>query len=910
MKKHIVIDGYGLIYRSYFAFIRNPLVDSKGRNISSIYGFSRMLMKIAESLQPDTLTVALDAPQKTFRHELYSEYKANRERMPEDLIDQIPDIRSLIELFGATVLEYPGYEADDILGTLAKQWQGPEDQVYIISGDKDIYQLLSFGIKIYSPQKGIQDLFEYNEENVREKLGVKINQICDYMALVGDSSDNIPGVKGIGPKGAVELLKDYPTLEDIYENVDQISKKSLKQKLIDDKENAFLSRKLVTIENDLQIEEKPKDWSLEKLYRQELVDFFSNREMPSIASDLAKQNPKLQLNASADNSQVSANKEIKRTYHTVSSLSEFEKLATRLKKHQGFLSLDTETTSPHPNEARLLGISLSLQDGEAWYIHLQRDALFDPGLEWESIRQDFEKIISRRAIQIVGQNYKYDYIVLKRHGIEPPNPFLDTMIASYLLAPGERRHNLDNLALLYLNETMISYDDLVGSGRKKIELKEVPLEPLAEYAAEDADMTLRLARIFFEKLQEEKLWQLYTKIENPLLMILAHMEMEGVAIDRNYFKKLSQSMHQELQKLEAEIHEHAGKPFNVNSTLELQQILFEDLKLNPVKKTKTGYSTDISVLEALIGEHPIIESLIHYRMYAKLLNTYVDSLPQLINEDSGRIHSSFNQTVAATGRLSSSDPNLQNIPIKDQAGRDIRKGFIARKGWELLSADYSQIELRILAHFSEDPFLLEAFTNALDIHRLTASQIFQIATENVDSDQRRIGKTVNFSVIYGQTPFGLSKQLGISQSEAKLYIEEYFKRYTKVKEYKEEVLAFGREHGWVETLLGRKRHIDGLNDKNRFRREGAERMAFNTPIQGTASDLIKLSMINLDEKMKQQNFSSRMIIQVHDELLFEVHPDEKEQMRELVKNEMESVYKLKVPLDVEVNFGGNWDEAH
>ncbi len=905
--KHLVIDGYGLIYRAYFAFFRNPLTNSKGQNVSALYGFVRFLLKLLQELKPDSVTVALDAPTTTFRHHLYSDYKANREKMPEDLQTQLVAIKKFLQLAKMDQIELPGFEADDIMGSIASTWKKADNQVIIVSGDKDILQLLPFGIEIFSPQKGIQDLETMDITSAEQKIGLPIHKFIDYLALVGDQSDNVPGVKGIGPKGAITLLQQFPDLEQIYANIDQIHPKGMQIKLAEGRDSAFLSRQLVTIRTDLPIPQAPQAWSEATFFSQEMVDFFSEQEMPSLVEEIVKGNPALSPSPS-----LSASQQVKinREYLLIRTAQEFDKLLEQWGAISGWLAIDTETTSSQPMLAELIGISLCKDPGKAYYIHLQPNRLVDPGIALSDIAANLQELINTEKLLLTGQNYKYDFLVLRRHGIELPPPYLDTMVASYVLQPGDRRHNLDSLARQYLGETMISFDDLVGRGRKKVSITEVTPEDLCNYAAEDADMTLRLAQLFERKLKEEKLWNFYQRFENPLVFILAEMESAGVAIDVPYLSDLSRKMHSAMQQIEKEIYQIAGRSFNLNSTQELQQILFQDLGLRTVKKTKTGQSTDISVLEALQGDHKIIDHLIAYRSVNKLLNTYVDALPKLIHPHSGRIHSSFNQTVAATGRLSSSDPNLQNIPVKDENGRAIRKAFIPQTGSTLLSADYSQIELRILAHFSGDPELVLAYQRNEDIHRITAGNIFHLPASQISPSQRRIGKTINFSVIYGQTPFGLAKQIGVSQTEAADYIKKYFAKYQGVASFKDKVLQQGREQGFITTLFGRKRYIDGLNDKNRMIREAAERMAFNSPIQGTASDIIKLAMIEIDVKIKELKLRSRLILQVHDELLYEVHPEEREIVSQVVQQTMEEVAKLAVPLQVDLHFGDNWEAAH
>lgn len=899
-----LIDGYGLLYRAYFAFIKSPLINPQGTNISSLYGFTRMLLRLIQELSFDSLIVTMDSKEKTFRHELFAEYKANRESMPEDLIQQIPLIHNFLELARIPMVAQTGMEADDIMGSLSHQWEPKIRQIFLVTGDKDAYQLVSPTTKILAPQKGIQELQLLDENGVHDKLGVPVSLVIDYMALVGDNSDNIPGVHGIGPKGAIKLLHKFGSLAKIFASLDQVTPANTQQKLRDNRDNAFLSQKLVTIKRDLQLQIEPETYNWQQLFSQEVSDFFQEYGMPSLAQEIAQRSSDPNTHIPKERSKQ------KRQYTIIKEAKELEQLAKQLKQHSSHVAVDTETTSSHPMEGELLGISLALKPHEAYYIPIRgENSLLQEGLDLSLAQKILNTSWSDKA-QLVAQNYKYDYIVLKRHGFDLPQIHLDTMIASYLLAPGERRHNLDNLAQIYLGESMISYDEITKKGNRRIGLAEVPLETVAEYAAEDADITLRLAILLEQELQKEKLWQLYCRLERPLIPILAHMEMRGVTIDRAHFEKLSQSMEQSINDLAALIHSHAGRIFNINSTHELQQILFHELQLPIIKKTKTGYSTDVSVLEALQGRHPIIDALLQYRTLAKLQNTYIEALPNLINKRTGRIHSSFNQAIAATGRLSSSDPNMQNIPVREKTGREIRRGFIAEPGYLILAADYSQIELRILAHFAQDEILLEAFHKEQDIHRLTAGQIFGKSADKVSDEERRMGKTLNFSVIYGQTPFGLSRQLGIPQGQAKEYIDNYFAKYAGVARFKQELLDQAKERGYVTTIMGRKRYINGLVDKNRVRREGAERIAFNTPIQGSASDIIKLAMIQMEQKLAQQKLKAQLILQVHDELLFEIAESQQNKTHELVRKTMEQVVELRLPLKVEAQIAPNWEEAH
>ena len=900
-KKLYVVDGHALCYRAYFAFIRSPLVNSQGQNTSAIYGFARMLIKLIQEQKPDFLAIAFDPPKKTFRFELYPEYKANREKMPDDLRSQIEEIKNLVSTLGFSRIEHPDFEADDILGTITRKYASEDLEIILVTGDKDAFQLVNQNTKIYANKKGITEFEMYDVDGIIQKLKLRPDQVIDYMALTGDSSDNIPGVRGVGEKTALKLISDYQSLENLYDHIDEIKGK-LKENLINDRDMAFLSRELVTIQTDIDLELDIKEMELPDLKTEMVRQYFERLEMRSIVEEIFK-DQELKKKAAARKIQ-------ERDYRIIQTEEELAGVIEAIESC-GEVSVDTETTSINPVDADLVGISLSIGENTGWYIPVAGKTLFqEQPVDRDRALELLKPVLENPGIKKIGQNIKYDAIVFHNAGIDLDGIWFDTMVASYLLGPADRRHNLNELAEKYLDYKMISFEELVGKGRKAIPITEVPLEKLATYAIEDADIAYRLYRILSPRLKEEELESLFRDIEMPLVSILGKMELNGVKIDSGYFKELAKENQFLLEDVEKQIYHVAGRRFNINSTRELSEILFNEIGLKPVKKTKTGYSTDIQVLEALKGKHEIIDHLIAYRTLNKLKTTYIDTLPKLISERTGRIHTSYNQTIVATGRLSSSDPNLQNIPIRDEFGRKIRRGFIADDNCLLMSADYSQIELRLAAHLSEDENMMSAFSEGIDIHNLTASSAFGVPIEDITPEMRRQAKIINFATIYGVSPYGLSQQADIDMQEASEFIQRYFEAYPGFKEYIDKTVAFVAEKGYVKTLLGRKRPIADINSDISFRREGAKRIAINTPIQGTAADLIKIAMINIHKLLSKGGYRTRMILQVHDELVFEAPEEEKNAVEELVRREMEGALKLKVPIVVDIAWGENWDKAH
>lgn len=898
-KKLFIIDGHALCYRAYFAFIRNPLVNSSGQNTSAIFGFSRMILTLIRDQNPDYFAIAFDPPVKSFRFNLYEEYKANRQKMPPDLKTQIEEIKNLVREIGIPVIESSDFEADDVLGTVAEKYSSPEVDVYLVTGDKDAYQLINDNVKIYANKKGISDFEIYTSDNIAEKTGLHPELIIDYMALMGDSSDNIPGVKGVGEKTALKLITEYSSLENIYENIESIKGKT-KTLLEDGKDMAFLSRDLVTIRKNVPIDLTIDELRFNGLNTEKAVEYYNSLEMNSIVRDYFPETAQLE----------SSTEHEKKDYRTIRTHEELSIMIKELKQ-AGLFAFDTETDSIKAVEAKLVGMSFSIKEKSGWFLPLQSKGLFSEEFPEPSMSISMIKpLLENPDLKKIGQNIKYDFIVLKNEDINLKGIFFDTMIASYLINPSELRHNMDDLAQKYLNYKTITFKELVGTGKNAIALADLPMDRLAEYAIEDTDITMRLYNIFAPMLKENGLEKLFNEIELPLINVLAEMEITGVKIDTLHFDEMKKNTLAMLNDIEKNIYREADQKFNINSTKELSAILFEKLGLRTVKKTKTGFSTDIKVLETLQGTHPVIDYLISYRTLNKLQNTYIESLPKLISKKTGRIHTSFNQTVAATGRLSSSDPNLQNIPARDDYGKKIRTGFVPEKGSIIMSADYSQIELRLAAHFSNDENMLLAFSKGIDIHNMTASSVFGVPIDEIKSDMRRKAKIINFATIYGVSPYGLSQQAEISIKDAAVFIEKYFQTYPGFKNYIDKTVSFAKKHGYVETLCGRRRPVPEINSTTSFMREGAERAAINMPIQGTSADMIKIAMINIQNDLADKKMKSKMIIQVHDELVFEAKKDELESLKSIVTGRMEKAIKLNVPVVVDIALGENWGEAH
>ncbi len=902
-QKLFLIDGSALAYRSYFAFVRNPLINSKGENTSAVFGFLNSLLKIIDEHQPHYLAAVFDTPEPTFRHKIYSEYKATRQKMPGEMSEQLPRIKQILDVLNIPVIEVPGMEADDVMGTLSKQAEKQELETYLVTGDKDFFQLVSPLIKVYNPRRAGEEAEILDESGVLQKIGLPPTKIIDYLSLMGDSSDNVPGVEGIGPKSALELLQQFADLEDIYNNLDKVKREAIRNKLSANREQAFLSKKLVTLDTQVPLPINIDALVCKAPDQQRAFDLIKELEFNSLLERF-----------------TSAKKNTAVNYITISESAQLDRFVAKLGGCDQF-TFDLETTDVDPMRAEIVGLSFSWQEGEAYYIPVISEGtaakvdLFSNhrfrGLPLKSVLQRLKPVLENESIPKSGQNVKYDLLVLFRAGVEVNGVDFDTMVASYVVNPSLRQHNLDALALAYFNYQKIPTKDLIGTGQKQISMAEVPVEEVSRYACEDADFTQRLRHVLEPKLVEYDLKKLFDEVEMPLVQVLMDMERNGVSLNVPFLGKMSKELERRLDQLIENIYDLAGQKFNINSTKQLADILFKKLELPVIKKTKTGPSTDVDVLETLAKEHQLPRELLEYRQLTKLKSTYVDALPRLINPQTGRVHTSYNQTVAATGRLSSSDPNLQNIPIRTEIGRKIREAFIPVDGNHvILDADYSQIELRVMAHLSQDPMLMKAFQEGKDIHRETAALVFKVEPEEVTDDMRRRAKEVNFGIMYGMGPYGLATRLEIPQEEAELFIINYFASYPKIQEFMMQAQEFARKNGYVTTLLNRRRYLPDIHSDNRRVREFAERNAINTPIQGTAADLIKVAMIKIFTRLQAEKLATKMIMQVHDELVFEVPKNEVDLMEELVRKEMEQAIELSVPIKVDVGIGNNWLEAH
>jgi len=884
-----LVDGSSYIYRAYHAI--QGLSNSQGLPTNATFGFTRMLIKLLEDRLPEYLIMLFDSKGPTFRHKIYEEYKATRPPMPEDLSIQIPYIKEVTRGLNLPLLELEGYEADDLIGTLAAKAEEAGFSVVMVTGDKDFMQLVTENIHIWDPMKDKTITIE----TIRESFGLEPEQITDVMGLSGDTSDNIPGVPGIGPKTAIALIQTYGNIDQLYQNADNITQKKQKENLIKFKDQAYLSRRLVKIDSQAPVEFKPENSRLGTADNDKLSKLFKFLEFRQL-----QQNYPAQSDLRGKN------------YQGIRNLTALKDLVILLKKSERF-SIDTETTSQDPMKAKLVGLSFSVRAGEAFYIpcgHTSENGSMQ--LKQELVLEQLRPVLENPDLKKIGQNIKYDWLVLNRHGISLKGVCFDTMVASYLINPSKRAHNLDQIALDFLNHKTISYEEVTGKGKNAIRFDQVPLDKALPYACEDADITLMAADVLKPRLKKIGVMELFEKVELPLIPVLMRMEQKGIFVDIQRLQALSKSFGFQLQQLEQEIYSFAGEKFNINSSQQLGQILFEKLNLPVQKKTKkrTGYSTDVSVLTTLSTTHELPAHILRHRTLSKLKTTYADALIDLVHPETGRIHTSYNQTVTSTGRLSSSDPNLQNIPIRTEEGREIRSAFIPQKGWLLMAADYSQIELRILAHYSDDEILIDAFHKDEDIHTRTASEIFNIFPEMMDSELRRQAKVINFGIIYGMGPFRLSNELGISQKMAKTYINNYFSRYRGVKKFIDQTIENARETSKTSTLLGRIRLLPEINSANKIICQAAERTAINTPIQGTAADLIKVAMINVDNALIEKGLQTAMLLTVHDELVFEVPPDEIHEATQLVRDIMENVWKLKVPLKVNIQSGKNWAETH
>jgi DNA polymerase-1 len=882
-----VIDGAGYYFRAFYA-IRQALTNAQGVPTNAVLGFANMLRKIIREKRPPHLVMALDSKEKTFRHERYADYKANRSAMPEELARQLPYIDRLIDGFNVPTLKVAGWEADDLIGAVARLAREHDYNVVVVSSDKDLMQLVGPGVTMYDSMKDVV----VGPDEVREKFGVGPERVADALGLMGDSSDNIPGVPGVGPKRAAELLVEYGDVEAVLAAAPAMKPSKLRDNLIAFAGQARLSKELATVACDAPVVFDPAVWTMRAPDVDKLRELYAELELASLLKELKTEGPKLP-----------------RAYTPVVDEATFAAMIDEMRAAAAF-AFDTETTSPRPVEATLVGMSFCATPGRAYYLPLRHDRLVVPErLDWEAIKPAVAALLEDPAIKKWGHNIKYDMIVMAGEGVAVAGVDDDTMVASYLIDPAGK-HGLSALAEEKLGEKTIEYKEVCGSGAKEITFDRVALAEATAYAAEDADMTARLHHLFGPELAEGGVTELMREMELPLVDVLVAMERAGMLVDTEQLAILSAELTEQMGVLEAKIHSQAGEPFNVNSPKQLATILFEKLGLPGGRKTKTGYSTSQDVLENLAAVHSLPADVVEYRQLAKLKNTYADALPKMVDAVTGRIHTSFNQTVAATGRLSSSEPNLQNIPVRTENGRRIRKAFVAPPGRVIVSADYSQIELRLMAHFSGEKKLIDAFHQGEDIHARTAAEVFGVDPLFVTADMRRVAKTVNFGVIYGQTPFGLSQELKISQAEAKRYIDNYFATYPGIRRYVGEIIASGAESGFVTTLSGRRRYLPDLTSSNRQAKQFAERNAVNTPMQGSAADLIKMAMITIHKRLAAERFDAAMVLQVHDELVFEVAEADAKRLTAMVVEEMEGVYELTVPLVVSVAAGANWDEAH
>lgn len=939
-KTFLILDANAILHRSFHAL--PPLQTKDGTIVNAVYGFITTLLKALKEFKPGYVAVAFDKKGPTFRHKEYKEYKATRVKAPQELYDQMPITHDVLDAFRIPVFEKDGFEADDVIGTMAKQTEDKAN-VIIATGDMDALQLVDDHIKVFTLRKGMSDTVVYDEAAVLDRYGLTPKQIIDYKALAGDTSDNIPGVKGVGEKTATELLKEFGDIETLYAELEQRSKRAealksgVKEKLIKDKKNAFMSKMLATIVLDVPVNFSLEDTASKPYDQDKIFALFQKLEFKSLLTKLPSQQATMfedrgdtgrsgdekkserglknagekiegepvyeKITTRKPTPEFDIPRETDVEYTLVDTEEKFEALYTALKQQKEIV-LDTETTSLEAHSARLLGISFSWKAGQAWYVGV-------PMINDKKAFAKIKDVLEDAAVKKIGHNLKYDVQILHLAGIEVSPISFDTMVASYVLNPGTRQHNLDGLAFQEFGHQMIPITALIGVGKKAIPMDAVPQDKLSWYSCEDADYTYRIYTKLSKALKESTMSSLFENIEMPLVPVLTAMELAGIKIDVPFLEVLTKKLAQSLKKLTAEIYTHAGKEFNINSPIQLKEILFEDLQVGvdmKIKRTKTGLSTAASELEKLVGEHPIIDPIMEYRELSKLQSTYAEALPKLVNEKTGRVHTSFNQTVAATGRLSSSDPNLQNIPIRTELGNEIRKAFIAERGFRLISADYSQIELRIVASIAADEKMIDSFNKGEDIHKRTAADVYEIPLEEVTKEQRYAAKEVNFGVLYGMGVMGLASRKGITKEHAREFIDKYFAVHHWIRDYIDTTKALVHKVGYVETLLGRRRYLPEINSSMPQVRAQAERMAVNMPVQGTAADIMKLAMMEVFHKLPGISPKSRLLLQVHDELVLEVPQAEVDRVAKFVVDTMNSVYKLKVPIETEVAVGMNWGE--
>ncbi|MBC8767248.1 DNA polymerase I [Arenibacter sp. BSSL-BM3] len=944
-KRLFLLDAYALIFRGYYALIKNPRINSKGMDTSAIMGFMNSLLDVIRREKPDHLAVCFDKGGSADRTEMFAEYKANRDATPDAIKIAVPYIQNILKAMHIPVVELEGMEADDIIGTLAKQAEKEDYKVYMVTPDKDFGQLVSENIFMYRPARMGNGIEIWGIPEVQKRFGVeRPEQVIDYLGMMGDASDNIPGLPGVGDKTAKKFIEEFGSMENLLANTDKLKGK-MKEKVQENAELGILSKKLATIFVDCDVTFNAKDYELSMPDGEKVQEIFEELEFRRLKDQFLKlfseeSDQANTVDQKQDNGPVSKKKpteagggqfslfgsEGQVTGGTIKEVSSRKnitgvshmyqsvlpgmamKLFIQNLMKQASVCFDTETTGLNPLTAELVGIAFSWEAGKGFYVPFPEDRT-----EAQNIIEQLRPFFEAEGIEKIGQNLKYDIKVLHKYNVSVKGKCFDTMLAHYLINP-DMRHNMDVLAETYLNYTPISITELIGKkGKNQLSMRDVPLEKQTEYAVEDADITFQLAQHFRPELKEANTEELFNDIEIPLLHVLADMEQEGINLDKAFLNSLAKDLDNDIKNLESKIYEEAGQEFNIASPKQLGEILFDKLKLvDKPKKTKTGqYSTAEDVLSYLAKDHEIIQSVLDYRGLSKLKSTYVDALPEQIEESTGRVHTDYMQTVAATGRLSSNNPNLQNIPIRTERGRQVRKAFIPRnENYTLLAADYSQIELRIIAALSEETTMIEAFKNGEDIHASTASKVFNIPLEEVTREQRSNAKTVNFGIIYGVSAFGLSNQTDLSRAESKELIDTYYKTYPKLRNYISEQIDFARENGYVQTVLGRRRYLKDINGSNAIVRGAAERNAVNAPIQGSAADIIKIAMINIHNKLEEGNYKSKMLLQVHDELVFDVYKPELEELKTMIKSEMENAYKLSVPLDVELGVGNNWLEAH
>ena len=913
---YYLIDGSGYIFRAYYAL--PPLSrKSDGLPTGAVSGFCSMLFKLLEDSRSDDsihkpthFAVIFDSARKNFRNDIFKDYKANRSEAPEDLAPQFEYIRKSVKAFNLPSVELLDYEADDLIATYAKQITSAGGKVTVISSDKDLMQLVSTKIRLYDPMKNKV----IGEKEVMEKFGVKPNQVIDVQSLAGDSSDNIPGVPGIGIKTAAELINKYKNLDILLEKSSEIPQNKRRETLIANKDKAILSRKLVTLKDDVPVKEDADSFRIKPVNKDELYSFLREMEFNRLLSQVISF-----YGEDGETKKISELKDLKKSliniksYKSILSNNDLDKLIKQLNE-KSYFAIDTETSSLNPIEAEIVGISFCIGPNDAFYIPLAHKKI--KSLKREYVLEKIKPILEDASIKKIGQNIKYDFIVLKKYGIEV-SPLEDTMLMSYVLDAGNNRHNMNILSEIHLGHKTIAYKDVVGSGKKQLNFSEVNLKEATEYAAEDADVTFRLYEHLSERVNSEKLNKIYEIFEKPMIKLLSQLEIDGIKVDKEYLKKLSKKFKERLEKIEKEIYKISGKEFNIGSPKQLGEIIYNDLKIAKLKKTKKGsLATSAKILEdlALTG-HKFPNLVLEWRQVSKLKSTYSDALQEHINSNSKRVHTSFLLAATNTGRLASSDPNLQNIPIKTLDGKEIRKAFIAEKNNVLISADYNQIEMRILADIADVKALKKAFKNNQDIHSLTASQVFGKQINKITDDLRRKAKAINFGIIYGITQFGLAKQISVSNQDALDFINAYFRKFPEIKDYMNSTIKICRKQGYVTNIFGRRIHLRGINDKNFSVRSFQERAAINAPIQGTAADIIRLAMIKIDKALEDKKNAVKMLLQIHDELIFECSRKEENKIKKLIKDTMTSIsnsehHMFSVPLEVSVNSGNNWDEAH